>query len=82
MENSQDGAFRYSYTDWYTSPPIDKTKEPRWPMTNDPYWLGGNPSYLQSKGITPNFIGALLDSNKNGKLEYGDNIHNHLLEVK
>jgi prepilin-type N-terminal cleavage/methylation domain-containing protein len=80
MADSQDDAFRYSYTDWYTG--SIPSNEPRWPMTNDPYWLGGDPSYLQSKGITPLFIGTLSDSNRNGKLEYGDNIHNHLLEVK
>jgi hypothetical protein len=61
-----DNVFHYSMTDF----PLG--------WKNDPYWLGdpskaNNPLYL---------IGTLMDSNQNGKLEYGDNIHNHLLEVK
>ncbi|MFM9067220.1 MAG: type II secretion system protein [Planctomycetota bacterium] len=66
MEKKSLNTFFYSMTDF----PVG--------MRNDPYWLG-DPSKAQKPLY---FIGTLLDSNQNGKLEYGDNIHNHLLEVK
>lgn len=86
MSAGSDGVYDIN-TDGSVTPDMDK-KSPKtffYSMTNfplgwknDPYWLG-DPSKLSGPLY---LIGTLTDSNQNGKLEYGDNIHNHLLEVK
>ena len=74
---AMNGIFHYAGTD-ATYPLITtpaQTSSWNWTVRNDPYWIGDptNPGIL---------IGVEMDANADGRLSYGDNIHNHYVEVK